>query len=129
RLSLVGEQVGWMMKTSWPRTFSFSSTLISPSLNLRTSARPSGTPSHLATLLARPGLALPVKTIRLLAMQSIFLLLAVMMLQYACSVCVAGPAALRRCRCLQGNWLGWLDSNQRMPGSKPGALPLGDTPV
>lgn len=26
-------------------------------------------------------------------------------------------------------WLGWLDSNQRMAGSKPAALPLGDTPV
>ena len=26
------------------------------------------------------------------------------------------------------NWLGWLDLNQRMPGSKPGALPLGYTP-
>ncbi len=25
-------------------------------------------------------------------------------------------------------WLGWLDSNQRMPESKSGALPLGDTP-
>ncbi len=25
-------------------------------------------------------------------------------------------------------WLGYLDSNQGMPGSKPGALPLGDTP-
>ena len=25
-------------------------------------------------------------------------------------------------------WLGWEDSNLRMPGSKPGALPLGDTP-
>ena len=26
-------------------------------------------------------------------------------------------------------WLGWLDSNQRMAGSKPAALPLGDTPT
>jgi hypothetical protein len=26
-------------------------------------------------------------------------------------------------------WQGRLDSNQRMPGSKPGALPLGDAPV
>jgi hypothetical protein len=24
-------------------------------------------------------------------------------------------------------WLGWRDSNPRMPGPKPGALPLGDT--
>ena len=26
-------------------------------------------------------------------------------------------------------WLGWLDSNQRMTGSKPVALPLGDSPI
>lgn len=25
--------------------------------------------------------------------------------------------------------LGWKDSNLRMPGPKPGALPLGDTPI
>ena len=25
-------------------------------------------------------------------------------------------------------WLGRLDSNQRIPGPKPGALPLGDAP-
>ncbi len=26
-------------------------------------------------------------------------------------------------------WLGYQDSNLGMPGSKPGALPLGDTPT
>ena len=26
-------------------------------------------------------------------------------------------------------WLGWQDSNLRMPESKSGALPLGDTPI
>ena len=26
-------------------------------------------------------------------------------------------------------WLGWQDSNLRMLGSKPSALPLGDTPT
>ncbi len=26
-------------------------------------------------------------------------------------------------------WLGYQDSNLGMPGSKPGALPLGDTPI
>src|ERR1700728_467658 len=26
-------------------------------------------------------------------------------------------------------WLGWKDSNLRMAGSKPAALPLGDTPA
>src|SRR5690606_13461097 len=30
---------------------------------------------------------------------------------------------------LERLWQGRLDSNQRMPGSKPGALPLGDAPV
>ena len=27
------------------------------------------------------------------------------------------------------SWLGWRDSNPRMPGPKPGALPLGDIPI
>ena len=27
------------------------------------------------------------------------------------------------------NWLGWQDSNLRMTGSKPVALPLGDIPI
>ena len=27
------------------------------------------------------------------------------------------------------NWLGWLDSNQRMSAPKADALPLGDTPI
>lgn len=26
-------------------------------------------------------------------------------------------------------WLGWRDSNPRMPEPEPGALPLGDTPI
>ena len=26
-------------------------------------------------------------------------------------------------------WLGWRDSNPRMPGPKPGALPLGHAPI
>ena len=30
--------------------------------------------------------------------------------------------------CLGKKWLGYLDSNQGMPVSKTGALPLGDTP-
>ena len=42
RLSLVGAQVGWMMKTSLPRTFSLISALISPSENLPTEASPRG---------------------------------------------------------------------------------------
>ena len=29
---------------------------------------------------------------------------------------------------LRSSWLGWRDSNPRMPGPEPGALPLGDIP-
>ena len=32
-------------------------------------------------------------------------------------------------RQLGSDWLGWEDSNLRMAGSKPAALPLGDTPI
>ncbi len=32
-------------------------------------------------------------------------------------------------RSLEGLWLGWEDSNPRMAGPKPAALPLGDTPT
>ncbi len=35
----------------------------------------------------------------------------------------------RTSRYMHLKWLGWQDSNLRMPGSKPGALPLGDTPT
>lgn len=30
---------------------------------------------------------------------------------------------------LRSIWLGWRDSNPRMPGPKPGALPLGHIPM
>ena len=30
---------------------------------------------------------------------------------------------------LRSLWLGWRDSNPRMPAPKAGALPLGDTPI
>ncbi len=30
---------------------------------------------------------------------------------------------------LRSIWLGWRDSNPRMPGPEPGALPLGDIPL
>ena len=32
-------------------------------------------------------------------------------------------------QCLAMNWLGRQDSNLRMLGSKPSALPLGDAPI
>lgn len=31
--------------------------------------------------------------------------------------------AHERARCISGNWSARLDSNQRLPGPKPGALP------
>ena len=30
---------------------------------------------------------------------------------------------------IRSTWLGWRDSNPRMHGPKPCALPLGDTPI
>ncbi|ABU77906.1 hypothetical protein ESA_02671 [Cronobacter sakazakii ATCC BAA-894] len=33
------------------------------------------------------------------------------------------------CFTRHNDWLGYLDSNQGMPVSKTGALPLGDTPT
>ena len=36
---------------------------------------------------------------------------------------------LARCWTRSGKWQGRLDLNQRMAGSKPAALPLGDAPV
>ena len=63
-LSLVGWQVLCSTNTSFPRTFSFSSTVISPSENLLTAALPSiARYSRSATLRPSAGLALPVNTI------------------------------------------------------------------
>jgi hypothetical protein len=48
------------------------------------------------------------------------------------NVAIKNIAAAKRQPLLQipdKEWLGWLDSNQRMQGSKPCALPLGDTPI
>src|SRR5690606_29016015 len=62
RFSLVGGQVGWMMKVSRPRMFSRISTLISPSLKRPTWAFASGTRSTRAMSCASSGCALPEKT-------------------------------------------------------------------
>ena len=44
--------------------------------------------------------------------------------------CLAGSRPSITKKTLAGlNWLGWKDSNLRMPGPKPGALPLGDIPL
>src|SRR5476651_2186582 len=94
------------MNTSRPRTFSISSTLTSPSLKRPTSARPSCTCKCRAISWASDGFDLPVNTA--IDNESNSLL---------CDMDVAL------------NWLGWKDSNLRMAGSKPAALPLGDTPA
>jgi len=61
RWSFTGGHVGWMMKTSTPRTLSRISTLISPSLNLFTSADPRGMQRYAQISFASSGLAFPVK--------------------------------------------------------------------
>ena len=61
---MVGAQVGWIMKTSLPRTFSPISTEISPSLNTLTDAIPIGISRCRAIVCDNAGLAFPVNTIR-----------------------------------------------------------------
>ena len=43
------------------------------------------------------------------------------------TVVVPGSKVVSYCKVLR-NWLGWQDSNLRITGSKPVALPLGYTP-
>ena len=62
RLSLTGGQVGWMTKTSWPRTFSLIWTYISPSEKRETSASPSESWRCLAISSASGRFALPEKS-------------------------------------------------------------------
>src|SRR5580700_6822533 len=101
-----GGLVGCTMNTSRPRTFSINSTLTSPSLNRPTSARPNCTCKCRAISCASVGFALPVNT------------------------AIDNESNSLLCDMnLRSNWLGWKDSNLRMAGSKPAALPLGDTPA
>src|SRR5258708_7483130 len=65
RLSLVGAQVDCSTNTSWPRTFSLISTMISPSEKREHTARPSGMFRCCTTACASFGLALPENTIKL----------------------------------------------------------------
>ena len=62
RLSLTGLQVDWTIKTSLPRTGSYTEMEHSPSANCETQALPTLRLSSLQMLLARAGLELPVKT-------------------------------------------------------------------
>ena len=64
RWSFTGGQVGWMTKTSWPRTFSLIWTYTSPSEKRETSASPSESWSVLAISSASGRFALPEKSFR-----------------------------------------------------------------
>ena len=64
RVSFTGGDVGWMMYTSFPRTFSLITTLTSPSANLLTVILPRFMPRWLAISWARGLFALPVNTLR-----------------------------------------------------------------
>src|SRR5690606_40507758 len=70
RWLLVGAQVGWTTNTSWPRTFSQISMLLSPSENWDTVALPRGTKRFRAISSASSRLALPEKTIKLATVRS-----------------------------------------------------------
>src|SRR5580704_3048191 len=119
RLSFAGGQVDCTMKTSRPRTFSMSSMLHSPSLKRPTNARPSGICRLRAMSCDNAGLALPANS------ASVSLVLIV-----PCAASCDGASCPSRARtAVRANWLGWKDSNLRMAGSKPAALPLGDTPA
>src|SRR5580658_2784991 len=102
-----------MMKQSPPRTFSRISTFTSPSGKRPTSASPIFTPRCSVTSRASAGFEFPVKTSSWsLTLSDIFNFLA------SRSSCDSSVAANQR-----RAWLGGKDSNLRMPGPKPGALP------
>ena len=63
-VSLTGGEVGWMMYTSLPRTFSLMTTLTSPSANLFTVILPRFIPKWFAISCANGLFALPVNTLK-----------------------------------------------------------------
>ena len=115
KLSFAGGHVGCTMNISRPRTFSISSALTSPSLKRPTCARPNGTCKCRVISCASNGFALPANTE--MDDESNSLLRAIK------------TTTRRTSQTLERGWLGWKDSNLRMAGSKPAALPLGDTPT
>ena len=64
RLLFTGGQVGWMMYTSFPRTFSWTITLISPSAKDDTVARPRLTPRSFAISSDSAMFPFPLKSLR-----------------------------------------------------------------
>lgn len=64
KVSFTGGDVGWIMYTSFPRTFSLITTLTSPSANLATVIFPKFIPKWLAMSCANGLFALPVNTFK-----------------------------------------------------------------
>ena len=67
RWSFTGGQVGWITKTSWPRTFSLICTYTSPSEKRETSASPSGTLERLGDLLGERPIRVAGEELQLIA--------------------------------------------------------------
>src|SRR6185369_4162863 len=112
RFSLTGGPVGCTTNTSAPRTLSWIWNHTSPSEKRARWARPRGTLSERAIASPRVGCAVPVNTLS--------------------SLDIASRTATPRHRSLHHHapdWLGRKDSNLRIRGSKPRALPLGDAPT
>src|SRR5438034_4418452 len=99
-VSFTGGQVGWITKTSAPRTFSLTCTSTSPSEKRETSASESGTRRYWAISSASGRLALPLNSFRSKDIG-------------------ASP----------WGWLGREDSNLRIRDPKSRALPLGHAPA
>src|SRR6187455_3476190 len=116
RFSLTGAPVGCTTKTSAPRTLSWIWNQTSPSLKRERWARPSGTPRNRAIASPRAGCAVPVKTLSSRPISR--------------PGGVAAASSLPRLRgAYMLRWLGRKDSNLRIRGPKPRALPLGHAPT
>src|SRR5437588_3071066 len=88
--------------------------------------RPSGAWRPFAMSCASAGFALPANSASVsLVRLSVVLITAVLRARSTGPACGRVPSGAPGLK----NWLGWKDSNLRMAGSKPAALPLGDTPA
>src|SRR5438132_4949658 len=88
--------------------------------------RPSGAWRPFAMSCASAGFALPANSASVsLVRLSVVLITAVLRARSTGPACGRVPSGVPGLK----NWLGWKDSNLRMAGSKPAALPLGDTPA
>src|SRR5438876_63881 len=88
--------------------------------------RPSGAWRPFAMSCASAGFALPANSASVsLVRLSVVLITAALRARSTDPACGRVPSGAPGLK----NWLGWKDSNLRMAGSKPAALPLGDTPA